>query len=154
MPVVAISKISRPEHAVEYLADLIASSDLSIEGVNRYDERTVTAYPAVQILSGGFAKELHGVPTFLVTIRVDIYLMHAVMTEDRATRNYNDLALATQLVALLEKDLSLNKKIVAGWVEQEDPGTMPPGVLGKSESVISTKLHWRGTNEVIMAQGI
>ena len=148
MPVVTIDKITRPEHAVEYLADLISKSDLPIQGVNKYDEKTVQGYPAVQILSGGYTKDLHATHTFLVTIRVDIYLMHATMTEDRATRNYNDLALATLLVALLETDLSLGKRVIAGWLEQEQPGTMPPGVLGKNESVISTRLHWRGTNEV------
>lgn len=147
-PVVTIDKITRPEHAVEYLADLIKRSDLPIEGVNKYDEKTVTSYPAVQILSGGYAKELHATHTFLVTVRVDIYLMHAAMSEDRATRNYNDLVLATQLVSLLERDISLGQKVIAGWIEQEQPGTMPPGVLGKNDSVISTRLHWRGTNEV------
>ncbi len=147
-PVVTIDKITRPEHAVEYLADLINKSNLPIEGVNRYDEKVVKNYPAVQILSGGYAKEVHALHTFIVTVRVDIYLMHATMTEDRATRNYNDLALATQLVALLEKDLSLGQRVIGAFVEQEQPGTMPPGVLGKNESVISTRLHWRGTNEV------
>ncbi len=147
-PVVTIDKITRPEHAVEYLADLIKKSSLAIEGVNKYDEKTVTAYPAVQILTGGYTKEVHALHTFLVTVRVDIYLMHATMTEDRATRNYNDLDLASQLVVLLEKDLSLGNRIIGAYVEQEQPGTMPPGVLGKSDSVISTRLHWRGTNEV------
>ena len=147
-PVVTIDKITRPEHAVEHLANLIEMSDLPIEGVNKYDEKTITGYPAVQILTGGYAKEVHALHTFLVTVRVDIYLMHATMTEDRATRNYNDLALATLLVELLETDLSLGQRIIGAYIEQEQPGTMPPGVLGKNESVISTRLHWRGTNEV------
>lgn len=148
MPVVTISSITRPEHAIEFFADMINESDLPIKGVNKYDERVVSEYPAIQILSGGYTKEIHALHTFLVTVRVDFYLMHAAMTESRATRNYNDLVLASQFVALLEKDLSFGKKVIAGWIEQEQPGTMPPGILGKSEAVISTRLHWRGTNEV------
>lgn len=148
MPVATITTITRPEHAVEHFAKIIAESDLPIAGVNKYDERIVTEYPAVQILAAGYSKEIHATHTFLVTIRVDLYLMHGVMTESRAARNYNDLVLASQLVAFLEQDLSLGRKVIAGWIEQEQPGTMPPGVLGKSDTVISTRLHWRGTNEV------
>lgn len=154
MPVVTIGAITRPEHLVEYLAQVIEGSELGIQSVLKYDDQLINEYPAVQIFAAPFAKELHGTHTFLVTLRADIYLMHAKLTLDRQTRNYEDLALATQLVALLESDPNLfgsnvdvdGRKVIAGWVEAEKPGIMPPR-SSKQSAVVSTLLQWQGINE-------
>lgn len=153
-----IVAITRPEHGVEVIAELIKNSTLPFNDVIKYDESFAKSYPAVQVMSGGFTKELHATHTFLLTIRVDIYVMHAQLTEDRQTRNLRDLELATQLVAFLENQpdtdnpnnpntLSLGGRCIASWVEKEDPGRMPPSGITQGRPVIGTLLSWLCTNE-------
>lgn len=146
MPIVAVEPITRPEHVVEYIADFIKKSNLDFKHIVRYNERLVSEYPAIQIMSGPLQKELHATHTWLLTLRADIFVMHAKLTESRATRNLNDLKLATKTVELLEKDLTLGGRIIVGWVEQERPGAMPPRT-SKGDAVVSTLLTWRGTQE-------
>lgn len=146
MPVVAVEPITRPEHLVEYLAEFLGKSNLPFQFVAKYAENLLPQYPAVQIMAGSFQKEFHGLHTWALTIRADIYVMHAKLTESRATRSLNDLKLATQTVALLEKDMKLGGRIIAGWVESERPGAIPPRTA-KGEAVISTLLMYRVTQE-------
>jgi hypothetical protein len=145
-PVVTPTRLLRPEDVVEYVSDYIEGSALPFENVLKYNEFHASAYPAVQVMSGEFQKELYGTHTFLLTLRADIYVMHAKLTEDRQTRNYNDLKLATDLVAFLENDLTLGGRIIAGWVVTETPGAMPPRT-NKGDAVVSTLLKWQGTQE-------
>jgi hypothetical protein len=101
----------------------------------------------VLIMGGQYNKELHGTHTFAVTIRADIYVFHAKMTEDYQTRSYEDMLLATNLVAYLEAvDLTLGNRIIAGWVEGEIPGVSPPRVR-KANPVISTRLSFQAIQE-------
>lgn len=146
MPVVAVERLTRPEHVVEYLAGFLADSTLPLAYIAKYDERLLNEYPAALVVSGGHEKEIHGTHTWLITLRADIYIMHAKLTEDRATRNKTDLELATSVVALLEEDLSLGQRIIAGFVEREIPGAMPPRTA-KGSAVVSTRLSWAGTVE-------
>jgi hypothetical protein len=146
MPIVSVEPMLRPEDVVEFFADFIKKSNLPFEYVAKYNENLLPQYPAIQIMSGGFQKELHATHTFLLTLRADIYVMHAKLTESRATRSLNDLKLATQTVELIEKDLTLGGRCIAGWVETERPGAIPPRTA-KGEAVISTLLMWRGTQE-------
>lgn len=153
MPIVTVDNITRPEDGVEALYTVISESDLPFEDVIRYDERIATAYPAVQILAGGFDKEIHGLHTWALSIRCDIYVMHAKLTSDRQTRNLEDLQLATQLVNLVEGPLENNEalklggRVISGFVEREQPGRMPPSGITKSGIVIGTLLTWHGINE-------
>jgi hypothetical protein len=154
MPIVTVDNIVRPEDGVEAIAAILEASTIPVE-VLKYDDAFVTSYPAVQVMSGGFEKEIHGLHTWALTIRVDIYVMHALLTEDRQTRNLNDLKLATQVVKLLEGSLpgsdeqaiKLGGRVISGWVERENPGRMPPSGITKGKPVIGTLLSWRGTNE-------
>jgi hypothetical protein len=155
MPVTLPTSIERPEDAVEVIAQILEDSTIDVE-VLKYDDSFITRYPAVQIMSGGLTKEIHGLHTWILTIRADIYVMHAQLTEDRQTRNYNDLQLATQIVNLLENQpapggdvsgLTLGGRIIGGWVENEKPGRMPPSGITKGKSVIGSLLSWCGTNE-------
>jgi hypothetical protein len=146
MPIVAAPLITRPEHVIEFISDYLANSSLPLAYVAKYDEPIIPTYPAALVMSGGFQKEIHATHTWLLTLRAEIYVMHAKMTVDRATRNYEDLVLATQIVEYLERDLTLGGKIIAGWVESETPGAMPPR-NAKGSAVVSTRLLWAGTTE-------
>lgn len=164
MPVATVDKVLRPEDGVEVVASILEASNLPIEAVIRYDEAFASGYPAVQVMSGGFEKTIHALHTWLLTIRVDIYVMHALITEDRQTRNLNDLRLATDIVALLEgpidggTPLNLGRyfntdtneyedRVIAGWVEKEQPGRMPPSGITKGKAVVGTLLSYMCTNE-------
>jgi len=147
MPIVTPTTITRPEDLVEHLATRIADSDLPFGYVAKYDEQLIPEYPAVQVFSAPFSKEVHGTHTFLITVRADLYIMHGDMTQNYVTRSLADMQLATRLVNFLESpDLSLDGRLIAGWVENEVPGAMPPRTA-KSASIVSTKLGYRGTSE-------
>ena len=164
MPIVTVDSVTRPEHGVEVVASILENSTLPLESVIKYDEAFAQGYPSVQVMSGGYEKEIHGLHTWLYTVRVDIYVMHAQLSDDRQTRNLNDLKLATDIVALLEGpidggdplklgryfDTDLNDyrdRVIAGWVERENPGRMPPSGITKGKSVVSTLLNYVCTNE-------
>jgi len=147
MPVVVVDTITRPEHLVEYLADFIEGSNLGFAHVCKYNDYLIPEYPSVLIMGGTFNKELHGTHTFAVSIRADIYVYHAKLTEEYQTRSYNDMVLATNLVDFLEgPDLNLGERVIAGWIESEQPGVSPPRVR-KSDAVISTRLSFQAIQE-------
>jgi hypothetical protein len=141
-----ITVINRPEHAVEYLALLLKESTLPLEYVAKYDEPLLPNYPAAVVRSGQYTKEVHGTQTWLLTLRCEIYVMHARMTEDRATRNLEDLKLATKVVSLLERDKKLSGRVIFSHVENEVPGAMPPR-SEKAAAVVSTRLAWQAITE-------
>lgn len=146
MPVVVSSTITRPEELVEFLADYFAGSELPFEYIAKYDELLIPKYPALHIQAAPFDKTLHSTDTFLVALRASIHILHANMMEDRQTRNYEDLALATQTVDFLESSMTLGGKIIQGWVESEVPGVLPPRVT-KAEAIVSTRLNWIGIQQ-------
>lgn len=142
----ALTNIIRPEDVIEFLAVYLEVANLGFQYIAKYDEPLLPRYPAVQIMSAPVQKELHGTHTFLLTLRAEIFVFHAKMTESRQTRSREDLELATKVVNYLEGDLSLGNRIIAGWVESETPGARPP-TSPKAPPVISTRLSWSGTNE-------
>lgn len=142
----AIGVFRRPEDVVEFLAAYIEIGHLGIEYIAKYDEPLLPKYPAVQVMSGGLEKALHGTHTWLLTIRAEIFVFHGKMTESRQTRSRNDLIIATKVVDWLEKDITLQDRVIAGWVENEVPGARPP-MTGKGAAIISTRLTWTCTNE-------
>lgn len=146
MPIVTVDKLLRPEHIVEFLSQYLEQSEIPLEYVAKYDEPLLPKYPAVQIMSAPFDKQLHGTHTWSLTLRAIIYVMHARMTESRRTRNYEDLLLATQVVEYLESDLKLGGRVIHSWVESETPGAVPPRT-SRGAAVVSTRLTWFGVNE-------
>lgn len=142
----AISVLRRPEDVVEFLAAYIGIGSLGFEYIAKYDEPLLPKYPGVQILGGQLTKELHGTHTWLLTMRAEIFVFHARMTDSRQVRTRDDLLLATRLVDYLEHDISLGDKVIAGWVEDEVPGARPP-LSNKGAAIISTRLAWSCTNE-------
>lgn len=146
MPTVTVSPITRPEDLIKFLSDYLVDSTIPVNSVIKYDEALLSDYPAIQIMPGQFQKDLHGTHTWLLTFRVEIFVMHSKMTLSRTTRTEEDLALATQVVAYLERDLSFGGRIIAGFVESETPNAMPPR-SNKGAPIISTRLVWAGTTE-------
>jgi hypothetical protein len=149
MPVVAVTPttITRPEELVEYLANLFQEqSEFDFGYIAKYDEKMYPKYPAIHIMAANFDKTLHSTATFLIGMRAAIHILHANMKEDRQTRNYEDLRLATQVVEFLESDMTLGGHVIHGFVENEVPGVLPPRVT-KGDAVISTRLNWMGISQ-------
>jgi hypothetical protein len=147
MPIaVTPDKITRPEELVEFLAEYFEGSSLPFEYIAKYDELLIPKYPALHIQAAPFDKTLHSTNTFLVALRASIHILHANMMEDRQTRNYEDLVLATQTVDFLESSMTLGGKVIQGWVESEVPGVLPPRVT-KAEAIVSTRLNWIGIQQ-------
>jgi len=141
--VAAGTLIKRPEELVEFLADAIEKSNLPFESILKYDQDLVTEYPVVQIVPGAFDKQIGGTHTFELIIRADMYVMHGNMTESYVTRSLNDMLLATSVVQFLEgPNLSLDGRLVQGYVDNERPGVMPPRV-SKGSAIVVTRLGYR-----------
>jgi len=147
MPIVTIDTITRPEHLIEFLADYLRKSDeFEFEYIAKYDERLIPKYPAAHLQVAGFDKRIHGTHTMLLGMRAAIHVLHANMQQTRATRNYEDLVLATKVVEYLEEDMTLGDRVIHGFVESETPGIMPPRVT-KGDAITVTRLSWFGIQE-------
>jgi hypothetical protein len=147
MPVATTpTTITRPEELVEFLADMFMKSSLGFGYVAKYDEKLIPKYPAVHIQAANFDKTLHSSSTFLIGMRAAIHVLHGDMMQDRQTRNYEDLRLATKVVDFLEADMTLGMHVIHGFVEGEVPGVLPPRVT-KGEAIISTRLNWFGISQ-------
>lgn len=148
MPVVAVTPttITRPEELVEFLADFFNKGELGIEYIAKYDEKLIPKYPAIHIQAANFDKTLHSTSTFLIGMRAAIHVLHGDLMQNRQTRNYEDLRLATKIVDYLEADMTLGDHLIHGFVESEIPGVLPPRVT-KGEAIISTRLNWMGISQ-------
>jgi hypothetical protein len=148
MPVVTQTQFTRPEEVVEYFKTDFEdnSGSLGIEFVGAYNERLLPRYPAIVLTAGSVDKELHGTHTFLMRIRIFIYVYHAQMRLNDAQRSLADLTLATDVVEFVERDMTLGEKIIQGWVETEFPGARQIDV-NKGLVVVGTRLTWMGISE-------
>lgn len=143
MPIVTVDNITRPEELVEHMVEMISESTIPFAYVAKYDENLIPEYPCVQIQPGTTDKFLHGTHTFNIGLRAYLYVMHAKMTESKRTRSLEDLLLATQVVNLLEDDLTLGGKVIYGYVDSEQPAAFPPRSQ-KGDVVVGTRLLWNG----------
>lgn len=130
---------------VEFVADLLEDSEIGFKYVAKYDEQLIPEYPAVQVQPGTTDKMIHGTHTFGLALRCYIYVMHASLDEGKQIRSYEDLVLATQVVNLLENDLSFGGKFINAFVENENFGAMP---IAKDTVVVSTRLHLVGMSQM------
>jgi hypothetical protein len=147
MPIVEIPTISRPEHLVEYLAQLFEDQlKPPFNYISRYDEKLIPDYPCLQIQPGPSSKELHGTHTFLLYLTAHLYIMHDTLTVKRRVRTLEDLQLATQVVDFLENDLTFGGRVIDGFISDEAPAVVPPH-SPKSPAMVSTRLTWVGKTQ-------
>jgi hypothetical protein len=148
MSVIAQAQFTRPEEIVEYFKTDFENNagSLGIEFVGGYNERLLPRYPAIVVSAGGVDKELHGTHTFLMRIRVFVYVYHAQMRLNDVKRSLADLQLATAVMEFMERDMTLGDRIIQGWVESEFPGARQVN-SDKGQVVVSTRLTWMGISE-------
>jgi hypothetical protein len=147
MPIVYPEKFTRPEHLVEWFAQLLENSVLGFQYVGRYEETLFPAYPAALVQPGNFQKDLHSTHTFLITLRANIYIMHSDLTKDKKTRSLEDCILATDTIELIEGDgLTLDGHVIQGHIENDMFAPLPPR-SAQSPAIVSTRLAWTGITE-------
>lgn len=127
------------------------SGPLGLKYVGAYDEQIVPQYPAVVIVPGPRAKDLHGLKTYEVVFQLYLYIYHANMNLTKRERSKADLQLVSNIEAELETDLRWSdstgaSQIVHGFVTHEEPGAMQPKA-NKSTVVICTRLTWRALSQ-------
>ncbi len=145
-PIPQAYAITRPEEVIEHLAYIIESSTLEFAYIAKYDEELIPGYPAVRISPGTVDKIPHGTHTFEIVLRAFLYVMHADLTISKRTRSLEDLLLATELVNLLEADMSFGGQIIHGFVESETPAAFPPR-NPRGSAVVGTRLLWSGITQ-------
>lgn len=147
MPLVITDTITRPEQLVEYMASLLQKEEaLNLKHVARYDELLTPEYPAVIIQPGQFQKAKHGTGTYMHTLRANLYVCHANLTESKQQRSLQDCILATQVIEVLERDQRFGGRIIDGFVESDLFAPLPPRSQ-KSSAVVSTRLTWQGRSQ-------
>lgn len=135
------------DHVVSFLDD--NKAELGIRYIAQQDERLAPEYPAALVELLSVTRQEHATRMFLVTFAIDIWILHAKLTERKSVRSRKDIELATGVRKLLHSEFTLNGHIVFGHVTGEF-STISPRVMGaKSEAVVATRLTWEGQNRVL-----
>jgi len=138
---------------VDMIADRLEaqSGPLGLKFVGKYAEKIIPEYPAVVIVPGSRAKDLHGLHTFQVALQVSLYVYHANLNQSKRDRSKADLQLVAKLEQELESDFRWvdengSARVVHGFVASEEPGLLQPHAT-KSTVVICTRLTWRAISQ-------
>ena len=139
-----------PEEVARFVEERIELNKglLGIAYIGFGEENFLPHYPACVVVPGALNRQWHGTNTFEVFYSVEIYVYHAKLTESYKVRALKDIELATGIRKLLHENLRApdaqgNARIVGGWVESENPGTLR---TGKGERVVGTRLVWVARN--------
>lgn len=129
--------------AVDMVTDRLEtqSGPLGLRYVGKYDEQIIPEYPAVVVVPGPRGKVIHGLRTYNVALRLDLYIYHANITMTKRERSKADLQLVSLIEQELEKDLRWNGNLIHAYVSSEEPGVLQPRA-NKSTMVICTRLTW------------
>lgn len=135
-----------PEEVVDFMYELFTShsGDLGIKYVAYGDESLLPQYPALQLTSGIFHREIIATHKFALEFNVEMWLYHANLNESHRERTRTDMLLATAVKDLLDINATLDDNIIFGFVDGETPGVMSRTVGGKSTAVVTTRISWRG----------
>lgn len=148
---------SRPEELLKRFVELLKANQglLGINYVATQEENLIPEYPALQVSVGDVLREDHGTQRFLVTFETSFWIYHANFESSRATRNIEDMELATGVVrflhqpnnrALREGDTGENRLIGgSGRVVREIPGVT---IREAGARIVTTRLIWLGQSQV------
>lgn len=133
-------------HIVNMLDD--AKATLGLRYIAKHDEELFPQYPAVLMQIDNTERTQHATRQFMLRFHFDLWVFHAEMTVDKATRSEMDIALATNIRKLLHTDKTLGGHIIFGWVDGEFPGMTRRAIGDKVSVVVCTRLTWQGENRV------
>ena len=133
-----------PEQIIQYTETLLLAQattlGLAYVSIAANAELLIPAYPAALITAGSKAKEMSG-QKFRVGLSMEIFVLHGLLSDTIRDRTMADLALATSIETLLDKNMTMGGNIINGFVVGSDPGNM---VRGSTTGIITTKLTWTG----------
>jgi hypothetical protein len=133
-----------PEECLVWFKELLEQekSSLGIGYVGVGDVQLIPEYPAVLLTSDPLVREQHGTRRFQNFFNLSLWVYHANVSVDRATRTLEDLELVTRIRNRLHKPdaMTMGGNIIHGFVDSESPGVL----TGKSNIVIGTRMTWTG----------
>jgi hypothetical protein len=110
------------------------------------EAQLVMGYPAAIVSSGALQRELATTAQFGIFLNVIVWVYHALLTQDHATRTKNDLLMATAIREIFHADLTLGGKVIAGFFDSELPGQINRNA---GDSVIATRMSYIATTRKV-----
>ena len=121
---------------------------LGLRYIAQHDETLIPQYPAILIQTDRTETAQHATGQFLKQFNIDLWIFHAELTVNRATRSRMDIELATAVRKLIHANYTLDGHIIFGFISGEFPG-ISARILGSTlTSVLTTRLTWMGENRV------
>jgi hypothetical protein len=134
----------------DFLYDLINDNKatLGLRYIAQHDETLIPEYPALLLQTDRTETVQHATGQFLKQFNVDLWIFHAELSVNRATRSRKDIELATAVRHLIHANYTLDGHIIFGFIGGEFPG-ISARILGAAlTSVLTTRLTWMGENRV------
>lgn len=134
----------------DYIVDRIDDhkAELGIKYIAKHEENLIPEYPAVLVQTANLRREHWATQMFRVEFDLNIWIFHADLTEDTATRSRTDIELATAMKRFLHSDYTLGGHVVDSYVSGEYPGIMARVIDANLRHVVATRLTWTAQNRV------
>lgn len=141
--------ITTPEEMLDTLKATLDANRVAI-GLNFIgygdEAQLVAGYPAAIVSSGAVQREIATTSQFGIFLNAIVWVYHALLTEDHATRTKNDLLMATAIRELFHADLTLGGKVIVGFFDSELPGQINRAA---GDSVIATRMSYIATTRKV-----
>jgi hypothetical protein len=141
--------IATPEELLDAMKELLDDEKqaMGIKFVGYGDEtQLIPGFPAAIISAGSVARDLATTHQFGVILNAVVWVYHAVLTENHATRTKNDMLMATAVRELFHADLTLGGKVIAGWFDSEMPGQINRSI---GDAVVTTRMSFKATTRKV-----
>ena len=134
------------DHVVHTLRDNKAA--LGLEYVAENDEALLPSYPAVLVQADRTERTHRSTQYFMVRFFLNLWVFHAELTVNTATRSRKDIQLATDIRKLLHQDRTLGGHVIDSFVDDENPGVTGRVADDARTGVVTTRLSWSAQNRV------
>ena len=134
----------------DYVVKLIDDNKatLGIRYIAQNDETLLPEYPAILIQTDRIRREFHATQQWLVEFHLDLWIFHAKLTVDHATRSREDIEFATAVRKLLHSDKTLGGHVIDSIVDGEFPGVYAREINAEMTGIVGTRLTWMARNRV------
>lgn len=143
MPLITNTREAR-DAVVKVLRD--NNEYLQLGFIGKDDERRLPQYPAVVVSAGAKEREIHGTHTYLVRLQCTIWVYHANMNVNHATRSDEDLILTEKIEEVLDRDPTYDGQFIFAAPESIAPGMFQPA-SSKGSVVIGSRILWTATSQ-------
>ncbi len=132
----------------DFIVDLLDThkATLGLRYIAQNDEQLIPEYPAVLVQADTTTRRQHATRQFYLEWQLDLWVFHASLTDNAATRSRKDIQLSTDIRKLIHTKKDMNGHIVQGWIDGEFPGVTARIVGGSLSTIVTTRLTWHGEN--------